>query len=183
MSARESFLVLIDQHSWQSFSSCPSQVGESREPPPEPVGWAGCACLLSRSVMSDSLQPQWTVAHLAPLSGCNFYRWQATNPLPTVVQFNSVAQLCLTLCNPTDCSTPGLPVHHQFLEPTKTHVRWVGDAIQQSHPLSSPSPPACNLSQHQGLFQWVSSSHHVAKGLEFQLQHQFFQWTPRTDLL
>ena len=68
-------------------------------------------------------------------------------------------------------------------ESTQTHVHWVGDAIQPSHPLSSPSPPALTLSEHQGLFQWVSSSHQVAKVLEFQLQHQSFQWTPRTDLL
>ena len=80
-------------------------------------------------------------------------------------------------------STPGLPVHHQLPESTQTHVHWVGDAIQPPHPLSSPSPPALNLSQHQGLFQWVSSLHQVAKVLEFQLQHQSFQWTPRTDLL
>ena len=74
-----------------------------------------------------------------------------------------------------ECSTPGLPVHHQLLEPTQTHVHWVGDAIQPSHPLSCPSPPAFNLFQHQGLFQLVSSLHQVAKVLEFQLQHQSFQ--------
>ena len=73
-----------------------------------------------------------------------------------------------------DRSTTGLPVHHQLLGFTQTHVHWVGDAIQPSHPLSSPSPPAFNFSQHQGLFQWVSSSHQVAKVLEFQLQHQSF---------
>ena len=95
---------------------------------------------------------------------------------------SSVAQSCPTLCNPMDCSTPGLPVHHQLPEPTQTHVHWVSDAIQPSHPLSSPSPPARNLSQHQGLFKWVSSSHSVPKVLEFQLQHQSFQWIPRTDL-
>ena len=82
-----------------------------------------------------------------------------------------------------DCSTPGFPVHHQLLEFTQTHVHWVGDAIQSSHPLSSPSPPTFNLSQHQGLFQGISSSHQVAKGLEFQLQHQSFQWVFRTDFL
>ena len=82
------------------------------------------------------------------------------------VQFSSVAQSCLTLCNPTDCSMPGLPVHHQLPEFTQTHVHWVSDAIQPSHPLSSPSPPAPNPSQHQGLFQWVSFSHQVAKVLE-----------------
>ena len=99
------------------------------------------------------------------------------------VQFSSVAQPCLTLCNPMNCSTPGLPVHHQLPESTQTHVHWVGDTIQPSHPLLSPSPPALNLSQHQGLFKWVSSLHQVAKILEFQLQHQSFQWTPRTDFL
>ena len=80
-----------------------------------------------------------------------------------------------------DCSTPGLSVHHQLLELTHTHVHWIGDAIQPSHPLSSPSPPACNLSQHQGLFKWVSSSHQVAKVLEVQLQHQSFQWLFKVD--
>ena len=85
------------------------------------------------------------------------------------VQFSSVAQLCLTLCNPMNRSTPGLPVHHHLPEFTQTHVHWVGDAIQPSHPLSSPSPPAPNPSQHQSLFQWVSSSHDVAKVLELQL--------------
>ena len=72
-------------------------------------------------------------------------------------------------CDSMDCSTPGLPVHHQLPEPAQTLVHWVGDAIQPSHPLLSPSPPAFNLSQHQGLFQWVSSWHQVAKVLEFQL--------------
>ena len=99
------------------------------------------------------------------------------------VHFISVAQSCPTLCHPTDCSTPGLPVHHQLPEFTKTHVHQVSDTIQLSHPLSSPSPPTFNLSQHQGLFKWVSSLHQVTKVLELQLQHQSFQWTPRTDLL
>ena len=91
-----------------------------------------------------------------------------------MVQFSLVAQSCPTLWDPMDCSTPGFPVHHQLPEFTQTHVHWVGDAIQPSHPLSSPSPPAFNLSWHQALFQWVSSSHQVAKVLEFQLQHQSF---------
>ena len=88
-----------------------------------------------------------------------------------VSQFSSVAQSCPTLCNHMNRSTPGLPVHHQLPESTQTHVHWVSDAIQPSHPLSSPSPLALNLSQHQGLFQWVSSLHQVAKVWEFQLQH------------
>ena len=91
----------------------------------------------------------------------------------TSVQFSSVTQSCPILCDPMKHSTPGLPVHHQLLEFTQTHVHWAGDAIQPSHPLSSPSP-AFNLSQHQGLFKWVSSSHQMTKVLEFQLQHQSF---------
>ena len=105
----------------------------------------------------------------------------------TLIQFHlsvsSVMQSCLTLCDPMDCSMPGLPVHHQLPEPAQIHVYPVGDAIQPSHPLSSPSPPTFKLSQHQGLFKWVSSSHQVAKVLEFQLQHQSFQGIFRTDFL
>ena len=97
--------------------------------------------------------------------------------------FNSAAQLCLILCNPKDCSPLGLLVHHQLLELTQTHIHWVGDAIQPSHPLLSPSPPTFNPSQHQSLFKLVSSLHQVAKVLEFQLQNQSFQWIFRTDLL
>ena len=98
-------------------------------------------------------------------------------------QFSSVTQVCPTLCNPMNRSTPGLPVHHQLPWSTKTYVHWVGDAIQPSHPLSSPSPSVLNLSQHQGLFQWVNSSHEVAKVLKFQLQQSFLPkksqgWSP-----
>ena len=98
------------------------------------------------------------------------------------VQFSSVAQSCPTLCNPVNCSTPDLPVYHQLSDFTQTHVHPVSDAIQPSHPLSSPSP-IFNLSQHQGLFKWVSSLHQVATVLELQLQHQSFQWIFRTDFL
>ena len=97
------------------------------------------------------------------------------------IQFSSVTKLCLTPCDPTNCSTPGLPVHHQLMESPQTHVHWVSDAIQTSHPLSSPSPPALNLSQHQGLFQWVRSSHQVAKVLELQLQCRSLQWILRVE--
>ena len=92
------------------------------------------------------------------------------------VQFSSVTESCPTLCNPMDCSIPGFLGHHQILELTQTYVHWVSDAIQPSHPLVSPSPPAFNHSQHQGLFQQVHFSPRLAKVLEFQLQHQFFQW-------
>ena len=96
---------------------------------------------------------------------------------------SSVTQSCLTLCDPRDYSTPGFPVHHQLPELAQTHLHWVSDSIQSSHSLSSPSPPAFSLSQHQGFFQWVSSSDQVAKVLELQLQHQSFQWIFRTDFL
>ena len=96
------------------------------------------------------------------------------------VQFRSVAQ---PLWDPMHCSTPGFPIHHQLPELAQTHIHRVGDAIQPSHSLSSPSPPAFSLSEHQGLFKWVSSSHQVAKVLELLLQHQSFQWIFRTDFL
>ena len=96
---------------------------------------------------------------------------------------SSDAQSCLTLWYHMDYSMPGFPVRHYLLELAWTHVHWVDDAIQPSHPLSSPFLPAFNLSQHQGLLKWVSSSHQVARVLEFQLQHQSFWWTPRADLL
>ena len=115
------------------------------------------------------------------IAGGFFTSWTTREALIGLV--SSVSQLCLTLCDPVDCSTPALPVHHHLPEFSQTHVYWVGDAIQPSHPLSSPSPPAFNLSQNQGLSKWVSSSNQVAKVLEFQLQHQPFQWIFRTDLL
>ena len=99
------------------------------------------------------------------------------------VQFISIAQSCPTLCDPMNHRTPGLSVHHHLPEFTQTHVHRVSDAIQPSHPLSSPSPPAPNPSQHQSLFQWVNSSHEVAKVLEFQLQRHSLQRNPRADLL
>ena len=91
-------------------------------------------------------------------------------------QFSSVTQSCPTLCNSVVCSMPDFPVHHQLLELAQTHVHRDGDAIQLPHPLLAPSPPTFTLSQHQDLFWWVSSSHQVATVLEFQLQHQTFQW-------
>ena len=106
-----------------------------------------------------------------------WYRWTHS------VQFSSIAQSCPILCDPMNCSTTSLPVHHQLLEFTQTHVHQIGDAIQPSHPLWSPSPPNFNLCQHPGLLKRVSSSHQVAKVLEFQLQHQSFQWIFSTDCL
>ena len=117
-------------------------------------------CLLSTSFLLSDLDPV-------------FY--------PHPIQFS--CSVMSDSLRPHEPSMPGFPIHHQLLESTQTHIHWVGDAIQPSHPLLSPSLPALNLSQHQGLFKWVSSLHQVAKVLEFQPQHQSFQWTPRTDLL
>ena len=142
----------------------------------------GCHFLLQEIFLTQGSNP--SVLHCRQIlyhlshQGSPEHAWE--NPI--LVQFSSITQSCPTLCNPMNHSTPVLPVHHQLLEFTQTHVHWVSDAIQQSHPLSSPSP-VFNLSQHQGLFKWVSSSHQVAKVLEFQLQHQSFQWTFRTDFL
>ena len=97
--------------------------------------------------------------------------------------YYSVGQSCTALCDTMDCSMPGFPVLHHLPEFAQTHVHWVTDAIQISHPLSPTSPPALNLSQHQGLLQWLSSSHQVARDLELQLQHQSFQWIFSVDLL
>ena len=107
---------------------------------------------------------------------------EALNSL-AISQFSSVAQSCPTLCDPINCSMPGLPVHHHLPEFTQTHVRRVRDAIQPSHPRSSPSPPAPNPAQHHSLFQRVNSSHEVAKVLELHLEHRSFQRNPRVDLL
>ena len=100
-----------------------------------------------------------------------------------IYEFSSIAQSCLMLCKPVDCSMPGFPVQHQLLELTQTQVHWISDTNQPFYPLSSPSLSAFNLSQHQGLFQWVAFLHQVAKVLKSQLQHQSFQWTFRTDFL
>ena len=97
------------------------------------------------------------------------FQFNSTNIYWLQYQIRSDAQSCPTLCDPMNHTTPGLPVHHHLPEFTQTHVHWVGDAIQPSHPLSSPFPPAANPSQHQSLFQWVNSSYEVAKVLEFQL--------------
>ena len=94
-----------------------------------------------------------------------------------------VAKLCPTLCNPMDWGRQDFPALHYLPEFAQTHVHWVGDAIQPSHPQLPPSPPVLNSSQHWGLFQWVSSSHQEAKVLQLHLQHQSFQWIFRTDYL
>ena len=110
------------------------------------------------------------------------YHW-AIREAPIPAPVSAVAQSCPTLGDSMDCSTPGFPVHHQLLQLAQNHIHWVSNAIQLSHPLSSLSSLALNLTHHQSLFQWISSSVQVAKVLEFQLQHQSFQWIFRTDFL
>ena len=164
-----------------------------------------CECKVA-SVVSNSLWPYgpqparllcpWGFSRQEYWRGCHFLlqgifsthgsnlcflcvlHWQ-TASLP----LSSVIQSCPTLCDLMNHSTPGLPVQHQFPEFTQTHIHRVSDAIQPSHPLWSPTPPAPNPSQHQSLFQWVNSSHEVAKVLEFQLKHHALQRNPRADLL
>ena len=149
------------------------------------AGGAGLASWDSRSwkqARSGSLEWARGVIKTKPVQLCWGLGLLSLQLVPLETQFSSVAPSCLTLCDPMDPSTPGFPVHYQLLEFTQTHVLRISDAIQPSHPLSSPSPPGFNLSQHQGLFQWAGSLHQGAKVLEFQLQHQFFQWIFTTDL-
>ena len=143
-------------------------------------GRTTCAFQLQQPPFKDSpiILPQ----QLLPASHCQnliaeLWIWHVIIKL-----FSSVAQSCLTLWDPMDSSIPGFPVHHQLPELAQTHVHQVSDSIQLSHPLSSPSPPTFNLSQHQGPFQWVSSSNQT-KVLELQLHHQSLQWIFRTNSL
>ena len=131
------------------------------------------SCLQSFPASGSFPKSQFFSSHIPPLD----YRHTSS------LQYSSVTRSCPTLCDPMNCRMPGFPVHHQLPEFIQTHVHWVGDAIQPYHPLLSPSPPTFNLSQHQCLFQWVSSSHQVSKVSEFQLKHQSFQWIFRTDFL
>ena len=132
---------------------------------------------MSHSVRPHRQQPTrllcpWDSPGKEPWSGLPF-------PSPMRESESEVAQSCPTLCDPVNCSTPGFPVSHHFPEFAHVHVHWISDAIRPSHPLSNSSPPALSLSQHQGLCQWVGSSHQVAKLLE--LQHQSFQCILRVD--
>ena len=157
--------MILDAWGWCTGTTQRDVRGGRRE---EGSGWGTCVYLWQIHV--DIWQNQYNIVKLK-------------NKKINKLFSSATAQSCLTLCDPMDCSTQGLPVHHQLLEFTQTHIHRVHDAIQSSHPLVPLSPPIFNLSQNQGLFKWVSSSHQVAKVLEFQLQHQFFQWVFRTDFL
>ena len=139
--------------------------------------------LISHHTILHSMTSHLEIHVISKLT-CYSAPWDLYSLPSPQVQFNSVQLLSrIWLCDPMDCSTPSFPIRHQLLELTQTQVHRVSDAIQPSHSLSSLSPPPFNLSQHQGLFQWVSSSHQVAKVLEFQLPHQSFQWIFRADFL
>ena len=150
--------------------------------PPSPSG-SYCSVCFPSCGFSSSGQLTWMLfqlcdfLHQTSLTG-NFWGSPCCNIISC---YCSVARLCLTLCDPMDCSMPGFLVYHQLPELAQIRVHWVGDAIQPSHPLSPPSPPAFSLSRDQGLFQWVGSFHQVTKVLEFQ--HQFLQWIFRVDFL
>ena len=142
----------------------------------------------------DSLSGRWPLRQAAKRGTCSLSDIPRARAPPCSqmcsCNFRLLASVSLVqllsrvwFCDPIDCNTPGFPVQHQLLEHAQTHVHWVGDAIQPFHPLLSPSPPAFNLSQLQSLFKWVSSSHQQASVLEYQLQHQSFQWIFRTDFL
>ena len=175
-------------------------------PPPSPYHPSGLSQCTSPKHPISCIEPGLAIHYLYAIIHVSmpFYQIIPPSPSPTEskrefyisvslflsciqvyrsVQFSSVAQSCPTLWDPMNRSMPGLPVHHQLLEFTQTHVHRVSDVIQSSHPLAFPSPPAPNPSQHQSLFQWVKSSHEVAKVLEFQLQHHSFQRNPRADLI
>ena len=165
---------------WTVAHQSPLSMGFFRQ-----ESWSGLPCPPPGNLPNPGIKPaSLTLADRFFTAGATWKACCDMDQFSSVVQsISSVTQVCPTLCNPMDCSTPGLPVHHHLPELAQTHVHWVSDAIQPSHPLSSPSPPAPNPSQHQGLFQWVSSLYQVAKGLELQLQHQSFQWIFRTDFL
>ena len=167
--------VWLLETAWTAACQAPPCMGFSRQ-----QHWSGLLCSQLGNLPDPGIELK---SLMSPALACRFFTTSATWEAISSVQFSSFALSCPTLCDPMNHSTPGLPVHHQLLEFAQTHAHWVGDAIQPFHPLLSPSLPATNPSQNQGLFQWVNSLHEVAKELEFQLQHQSFQWTPRTDIL
>ena len=145
-----------------------------------------CLCTWSGSHFLESLLSLgWEITSFSPARDSEAF-FSSVQSFSHVRLVSTPFQFQFSLSVVSDsmnCSIPGFPVHHQLPELTQSHVPWIGNAIQPSHPLSSPYPPAFNLSQHQGLFQWVSSLHKVAKVLQFQLRHQSFQWLFKTDFL
>ena len=155
--------------------SCQLGNAGSLQKPEEAREWMVSESLRKESSSANTFPlDSWEPLQTSDLQNCRIIKSSYVTMFVMICyssnHFSSVQSLsCVWLCDPMNCSTPGLPVHHQLLESTQTHVHCVSDAIQPSHPLSSPSPPALSLSQHQGLFKWVNSLHEVAKVLEFQL--------------
>ena len=148
---------------WTVAGQAPLSMGFSRQ-----EDWGGLPCASSGDLLDPGTEHASSASPALQTDSLLLNHWGSPCEAPREVKFSSVqfswvAQSCLTLCNPMDCSTSGFPVHHQLPELAQTHVYQVGDALQPSHPPSSPSPPAFSLSQHQGLFQWVGSSYQVAK--------------------
>ena len=152
---------------WNIVLQAPLSIGFSRQ-----EYWRGFPCPSRGNLPNPGIKP---TSLTSPALADMF--------LTTSTACCSVAQSFPALCNPMDCLTQDFPVLHHLPELAQTHGYWVSDAIQPYHPLLCPSPPAFNLSQHQSLFQWVSSSHYVAQVLEFQLQHQSLKWVFRVDFL
>ena len=142
--------------------------------------WNSAQCYVALDSKEALGENGWTHVYVVAES---LYSSPETITILLISYCCSVAQSCPTVCNPMNCSTTDFLILYYFWEFAQSHVHWIGDASQPSHLLSSPSPPAFSLSQHQGLFQWVSSLHQVVKVLEFQLQHQSFQWMFRVDFL
>ena len=147
------------------------------------ITWRSISCFLTSTYYSMCECTILLKTYLLCLT--SRFLWFSCNHMQCYSEYSccSVTQRCPALCNPMECSTPGFPVLHHIPEFAHTLVHWVSDAIQPSYHLSPPSPPVLNLPQHQSLFQWVSSSHQVAQGLELQLQHPSFWWIFRADCL
>ena len=165
-----------------SHPQAPPSCVPPRGPRRAPEGLSCLSLSLRSSFLPGQVSSSWEFDQCSSLRG---FAWRKVRSLASP-PFHcscccSVAKSCPTLCDTMDGSTPGLSVHHPLLKLAQTRVHWVSDAIQPSPSLSSPSPPTFNLSQHRGLFQWVSCSHQGAKGLELPLQHQSFQWIFRVD--
>ena len=165
----------FDKESQRGMGNCPSQISLTLWM--SHLQWKSSNFLIPNSIkwslLSETkpllVSTMVTKSHVTGKASFNKFKWFGhLQPLQSV-QFSSVAQSCPTLCDPRTLSTPGLPIHHQLPKFTQTHVHQVSDAIQPSHPLSFPFPPALNPSQHQRVFQWVNSSHEATKVLEFQL--------------
>ena len=172
MHARMLSRVQLSATPWTVAHQAPLSMGFPRQ-----EYWTGLPFPLPGDLSDPGIEPVF----------CHLLHWQADSlPLSHLGSTKNLkfsGSVNPTLCNPMRCSMPGLPVFHHLPEFAQTHVHWVGDIIQPSHPLPSPPPPACNHSHHQSLFQWVYSTYQVAKVLDLKLQHQPFKWIFRIDFL